>query len=216
MPRQNQGSVASSEKPIRPNQVGAIILAAGESSRLGKPKQLLELNHKSLVRRIADEAGDADCRPVIVVTGSASAEVQASIAGTGAVAVENRHWKRGIGTSIRTGVRYLGEAAPEIDAIVLLVCDQPAVDARMIRQLIALRDKTGKRIVASRYAETLGVPALFDRQCFHELLDLPDELGAKEIILSDPERVAELPFPDGAIDIDTVDDWKNLHNQARS
>ena len=99
---------------------------------------------------------------------------------------------------------------PDVDAIVLLVCDQPFVDAFRIKQLIALRVQTEKSIVASSYANTLGVPALFDRSCFRELLALDDESGAKAIILSNPERVAELPFPQGEIDIDTMEDWEEF------
>src|SRR5437763_12751430 len=100
--------------------------------------------------------------------------------------------------------------ANEVDAAMLLVCDQPFVDATVIKQLISLREKTAKQIVASSYANTLGVPALFDRSCFRELLALDDESGAKAIILSNPERVAELPFPQGEIDIDTMEDWEEF------
>ena len=92
----------------------------------------------------------------------------------------------------------------------LLVCDQPFVDAKTIEELIALRAKTEKTIVASSYSDTLGVPALFDRSCFQELLALNDASGAKAIILSNRERVAEFPFPQGKIDIDTVEDLEQL------
>jgi molybdenum cofactor cytidylyltransferase len=191
-------------------RVAAVILAAGESSRFGKPKQLLELNQKSLVRRIVDEARDADCSPVVVVTGDGRDEIKRQLAGTLAVTVDNENWKHGIGTSIRAGIRYLTGATPEIDAVVLLVCDQPLVDASMIRDLIALGEKTHKPIVSSRYAETVGVPALFNRMCFDELLALDGDSGAKAIILSNSDRIAELPFPDGAIDLDTIQDWENF------
>lgn len=84
------------------------------------------------------------------------------------------------------------------------------MDAQTIEQLIVLREKTKKAIVASSYSDTLGIPALFDRFCFAELLELDDERGAKPIILSNPERVAEFPFPRGKIDIDTVEDLKKV------
>ena len=106
------------------------------------------------------------------------------------------------------------DCTPGVGAIVLLVCDQPFVDAALIQQLIALRAQTKKAIVASSYSETLGVPALFDRSCFEELLALDDKRGAKAIILSNPERVTELPFPQGKIDIDTIEDWKNFETLA--
>ena len=92
----------------------------------------------------------------------------------------------------------------------LLVCDQPFADAGVIKGLIELRQKTNKSIVASAYAETLGVPAFFDHSCFEELLALSDDSGAKSIILRDRKRVAELRFPEGNIDIDTEEDYEKL------
>jgi molybdenum cofactor cytidylyltransferase len=197
-------------------KIAAIILAAGESFRFGKPKQLLQLNKKSLVRRIADEAHNAGCSPIIVVVGSARDEVESALAGTTATTVDNENWKRGIGTSIRTGIECITKTAEQVEGVVLLVCDQPLVDATTIRNLIAVRQNTGKAIVASGYAQTVGVPALFDRACFDELRALDSDSGAKLIILSDIKRVAELPFPDGAIDVDTLPDWENLGNPGQT
>ncbi|MGA7275703.1 MAG: nucleotidyltransferase family protein, partial [Candidatus Udaeobacter sp.] len=141
---------------------GAVIVAAGGSSRLGQPKQLLRFRGKSLVQHIVAAARQAGCSPVIVVIGSDSEKVTGELRSTNAVIVENENWQRGIGSSIRAGVQGLIDYAPEIDAIILLVCDQPGVNADTIRNLIKLREEMKKRIVASRYADTLGVPALFD------------------------------------------------------
>jgi molybdenum cofactor cytidylyltransferase len=96
----------------------------------------------------------------------------------------------------------------------LLTCDQPFLKTDTIERLIATREKTKKVIVASSYSETLGVPALFDRSCFQELLALDDETGAKAIILSNRERVVELLFPEGKIDIDTAADYEKLTAQS--
>jgi MobA-like NTP transferase domain len=86
-------------------------------------------------------------------------------------------------------------AGKDVDAIVLLVCDQPFVDDRVIKQLIVLHEKTRKPIVASSCANMLGVPALFERVCFRGLLSINDQRGAKSIILASRERVAEFSFP---------------------
>jgi molybdenum cofactor cytidylyltransferase len=99
---------------------------------------------------------------------------------------------------------------PAVEATVLLVCDQPAADARVIQRLIALRETSGKTIVASTYSDTLGVPALFTRSLFQELLSLDDKAGAKSIVLRNRERVVSLSFPEGEIDIDTWEDWEKL------
>ena len=197
------------------SKIGAVILAAGSSSRFEQPKQLITFRAKSLVRRVIDAALEAGCSPVVVVIGSESERIVGELQKTKAMSVENEDWQKGIGTSIRRGVQGLMNHASGSDAIVLLVCDQPFVNAQTIRNLINLRDQTKKTIVASRYADTMGVPALFDRSLFEELLSLGDEAGAKSIILRSPQRVAECEFPEGAVDIDTREDWEEF-NEAES
>jgi molybdenum cofactor cytidylyltransferase len=193
--------------------IGAVILAAGESSRLGQPKQLVHFRGKSLVRRAADAASEAGCSPITIVLGSDSKEIEDELAGTGVAIVKNENWRAGVGTSIRAGVQNSLSQASNLEAIVLLVCDQPFVDARVIKGLIELRQKTSKSIVASAYSGTLGVPALFDRSCFQELRALGNDVGAKSIILSKRERVAEFHFPEGTIDIDTTADLEKLQRE---
>jgi molybdenum cofactor cytidylyltransferase len=195
-------------------KIGAVILAAGESSRFGRPKQLVQFRGKSLVRRVVDAAKDANCSVIVVVLGSKREQIERELKETDAIVAENQNWRRGIGSSIRVGLESAVNQAPDIEAIVLLTCDQPFVKTDTIERLIAMREKTKKAIVASSYSETLGVPALFDRSCFQELLTLPDDSGAKSIILSNHERVAELLFPEGKIDIDTAADYKKLTAQS--
>jgi molybdenum cofactor cytidylyltransferase len=192
-------------------KIGAIILAAGESSRFGQPKQLLPFRGKTLVRTVIDAAREAGCSPVVVVIGSNCEKVQQALPHVNVVKVQNKNWQRGIGSSIRTGVQTLINQVPDVEAILLLVCDQPAVNARFIEHFIATREATKKNIVASSYADTVGVPALFDRSLFKELLSIGDEAGAKSIILQNPERVALFAFPEGAMDIDTREDWEKVN-----
>jgi len=204
------------------NEIAAVILAAGASSRFARPKQLVQFRGKSLLRRIVDAAAEAKCSPVVVVIGSETEKTREELAGTSAIAVQNKDWQRGIGASIRAGVQGAIDnptkvsKPPLLEAIVLLTCDQPFVEGQTIRELVALYEKTKKAIVASSYSDTLGVPALFDRSCFAELLALDDDSGAKPIILSKRERVAEFPFPEGRIDIDTVEDLELARRTQRS
>ena len=195
-------------------KIGAVILAAGESSRFGRPKQLVQFRGKSLVRRVVDAAKDANCSVIVVVLGSKREQIERELKETDAIVAENQNWRCGIGSSIRVGVESAVNQAPDIEAIVLLTCDQPFVKTDTIERLFVMREKTKKAIVASSYSETLGVPALFDRSCFQELLALDDETGAKAIILSNRERVAELLFPEGKIDIDTAADYEKLIAQS--
>lgn len=204
--------------------IGAVVLAAGGSSRLGQPKQLLKFRGETLVRRSVRAAAEAGCKPILVIvgdigdTGAAIKEslairdsrIASSSGQEGMVrptVIENVDWWHGIGTSIGRGLEQLPN---EVEAVVLLTCDQPFLDASIVRQLIATQEETGKPIVASSYANTLGVPALFHRSCFDALRALPDATGAKAFILSRPGEVASIPFARGGIDIDTPEDLRRL------
>jgi len=188
----------------------AVILAAGESSRFGQPKQLFQFQGKPLVRRVVDAASEAGCSQVIVVTGNAHDEVKHELRECNAIVIENEDWKAGIGTSIHAGVQYVIENTPDVDAMLLLVCDQPFVDCNVLSDLVAMHRETGKPVVASAYADTLGVPALFSCSIFPELLRLSGNSGAKAIILSNRARVAEFSFPRGNIDVDTIGDLESI------
>ena len=201
--------------------VGAVILAAGGSSRLGQPKQLLTFRGETLVGRAVRAADAAGCAPIVVVVGEIREEIERSLAirdsriasspgderVTAPTVVENAEWQSGIGTSIRRGLEQLPKST---EAAVLLTCDQPFLDAAIVRQLIAAHEETDNPIVASSYANTLGVPALFHRSCFGALLALPDDAGAKAFILSRRGEVASISFPRGEIDIDTPEDLERL------
>jgi molybdenum cofactor cytidylyltransferase len=190
--------------------VGAIILAAGGSSRFGQPKQLLVFRGESLVRRAVRAATEAGCARIAVVVGEQRDLIEIELHETPAFVIHNPKWERGLGTSICVGLQHLSTAHPKVDAAVLLTCDQPFVEARTISALMTMREDSGKPIVASRYANTLGVPALFDRSCFEALLALPDDSGAKALIESRGADVAEIAFEPGAIDIDTPADFQRL------
>lgn len=190
--------------------VGAVILAAGGSSRLGQPKQLLPFQGESLLRRAARSAVEAGCTCVTVVAGDARDRIEIELGGTPAIIVGNLEWQRGIGTSVRCGLRHLLSLRPDVDAVILLACDQPFLEAGVITSLIAWHESSGKPIVASSYAGTLGIPALFHRSCFESLLALPEDSGAKILIESRSADVAQMEFEQGAIDIDTPADFEGL------
>jgi molybdenum cofactor cytidylyltransferase len=183
--------------------VAALILAAGGSSRLGQPKQLISYRGETLVSRAIRTATDAGCAPIAVVLGGSGAEIARELQGTSALIVQNNDWELGLGTSIRAGVLSLLSSEPELDAIVLLTCDQPLLEPTTVSGLIAEQERSGKPIVASHYAATLGIPALFTRSVFGELLALPDDSGAKPLIAAHLTDVASVAFEDGALDIDT-------------
>ena len=192
-------------------RIGGVILAAGGSTRMGEPKQVLELQDEPLVHAAVRAAQEGGCDIVCVVTGNAREAVEAAVADLGPVLAHNETWRSGMGGSVRHGVRAVLPAS----AVVLLACDQPAVTAETIRSLIDAHDRTGQRIVASRYAGTLGVPAIFDQSCFGELCALAGDRGAKTLIQADLARVAMVDFPDGAHDLDSPDDFLAWRSRGR-
>lgn len=185
-------------------KTGAIILAAGGSSRLGTPKQFLVYHGKTLLVRAVEAA--KECSPVVVVTGRDTVRAEKDLADHDVTLVRNAQWERGIGSSIRLGVLYALEIAPDLDSLVLLVCDQLQVTSQLVKLLREIRESERKPMVACHYAGGPGAPALFARSLFSRLKDLPDESGAKVILAESPDDVATIPFPEGTLDIDTPAD----------
>jgi molybdenum cofactor cytidylyltransferase len=190
----------------KPPAVAAIVLAAGGSSRLGQPKQLVEVGGRSLVRRAADAAVVAGCRPVLVVVGAVVEAVAREIAGlrtAGVQAVECANWRDGMSASLRCGLRRLQSLpGPGPDAVVLLPCDQPALEPSVIGRLIAAWDGSTNGRVGCGYAGTVGSPALFGRSLFPALAALEGDRGARSLL----SGAAEVPWAAGANDVDTPQD----------
>ena len=191
-------------------KVGAVVLAAGGSVRFAKPKQLAIFRGETFVRRIVAAANDAECAPIVVAVGRDAAQITSELAGLPVSIAVHPNWSNGLGSSIAVGLKHALSIAANLDAAILLTCDQPFVNATALRQLIQLHLENGKPIVASAYAETLGIPALFYRTCFGDLLQLRGDSGAKEIILARRHDVTPFNFAAAAIDIDTAADYEKL------
>lgn len=189
-----------------------IILAAGASTRMGSPKLLLTYGSRSLLRHAAEVAAASVCRPILVVLGAYVNHLQSEIGGLPVRSVINEQWADGMGSSIQVGVRALKtyDRADNTGALVLMLCDQPCVTAAVITDLVTAYHSNGKGIIASEYAGTLGVPALFGRAYFAELARLSGAAGAKHIIAAHASDVVRVPFPEGTTDIDTPEDYRQL------
>ena len=194
--------------------VGAIVLAAGSSSRMGRPKQTLQYRGESLLRRAALNALGARCRPVIVVTGANAELSRRELEGLEVLEVFNPLWQTGMASSIGAGVEALISADPASDAAVLLLCDQPHVAADLISRLVDAYRTTGSPIVASAYGGDFGAPALFAKALFAELTQLEGAAGAKQVIKRHAAAAHFLPFPGGEVDVDTPDDYSRLTAQG--
>jgi molybdenum cofactor cytidylyltransferase len=194
------------------NNTGLIILAAGESSRLGNIKQLLPFNGKSLLQHVIDEAAEAGAQPIVVITGANANKVAASIAHNKVHIVTNENWQDGMASGIVAGVRQIISLGEGVKKIIVAVCDQPFVSSALFEQLDQTQNKIGKPIVASTYAGTVGTPALFSIEFFDNLLSLKGDEGAKKILKNNINDVATVDFLKGEIDIDTQKDYENLLN----
>ena len=192
------------------SSVGLIILAAGASARMGTPKQLLSYRGSSLLQHLAKEAIASECQPTVVVLGAYAEQIKLEISQLPVHVVENRQWTEGMSASIRAGIKALNASCQNLEAVVIVLCDQPFVSSHIINQLVETHRSTGKPIIASEYAETSGVPALFDKSLFLELTSLKGSEGAKQVIKKYTHQVFSIPFPAGAIDIDTPKDYQFL------
>jgi len=186
---------------------GIIILAAGGSTRMGVIKQLLPFNGKTLIQHAVDTAQGVLPQPVVVVTGARNDIFEPD---NSVYMTHNAAWQEGIASSIRSGLNAILKIEPGLDAVLFLVCDQPHISSGLLKDLIDAHEVGGKAIVASAYADTVGIPALFHKSFFGTLQQLKGDEGAKRIILQNPESVAVVDFPRGDIDIDTAADYQAL------
>ena len=191
--------------------VAAIILAAGESRRLGRPKQLLTCQGETLLNRAIRMAVEAGATPVLAVLGAHFDTVCVSIQSKTAIPVHNDRWRQGMGASIEAGMRALHVCAPEVTGVVLMGCDQPRLTADHLRaQLAAFESQDSPIIVASSYAGITGVPAVFPRDTFADLRELRGEKGARSVIERAPCPVVSIEFEGGEVDIDLPEDLVKL------
>lgn len=189
--------------------ISIILLAAGSSSRLGQSKQMLQVDGAPLLLRSAKAALACEAEDVIVILGANQQPHQDVIRELPVTIITNHYWKSGIGSSIKSGLNYLIRKSPETEAVILMVCDQPSLTPQHLRTVIESFRQSKVPIIASRYGDTLGVPALFARSFFTNLLMLRDEEGAKKIIEQFEEQVKPVEFPEGSLDIDTPEDYQN-------
>lgn len=189
---------------------GVIILAAGSSLRLGRPKQLLAYQNKSLIQHITAEALKAKLYPVVVVTGAGAEAVSAFLKEENVTMVYNEQWQQGMASGIVAGMAEILSLNKELQHILIAVCDQPFVSAKLFGKLIAKKAETGKEIIACAYADTVGTPVLFGRTYFETLRNLKGAEGAKGVVKMYRNDVSTVPFPQGSIDIDTEEDYKKL------
>ena len=193
--------------------VGLILLAAGGSSRLGHPKQLLLYQGRTLLRHAAETALASACRPIIVVLGAQADYLRPELTGLEVSVTNNPEWEQGMGSSVRAGLATLEGSAPDLDGVVLMLCDQPLLSPASLNALVQSHLDSGSPLVVSEYGGTRGVPAFFSPALFPELRALRDAQGAKAIIAAHASEAVALTLPAGVWDVDTAEDYERLRSQ---
>ena len=191
--------------------VHALILAAGGSRRLGRPKQLLRWQGRTLLERAVDCARRVVPGRVIVVLGAEAALIRATLNEDRIETVQNGAWHEGIASSISVGIEALPASA---EAVLILLCDQPLVDSAHLAAMLDAWRNEPNRIVASQYNSTCGVPALFPAMYFERLKALTGDKGAQPLLVEFDRNVAKIPFTRAALDIDTRSDFERLTGQV--
>ena len=205
-----------------PDMLPAILLAAGASTRLGQPKQLLRVHSsfenetdttekETLLDRTLRVTLAAHYDPVFIVLGAHAEMIQNTAQLVGGTILHNPNWQEGMASSIRCGMVAVAQHAPDATGLLLLVCDQPALTREHLQALLTAHRTAPEKIIVSRYAEQpgskiLGVPILAPRSIFPELAALAGDRGAREILRSGKYGIVEIPFPLGAWDIDSPED----------
>lgn len=189
---------------------GILILAAGSSSRMGKPKQLLAFDGTTLLAHVAKIARNSKLHPVVVVLGANEELIKNSLDVSQLIVVTNENWQEGMASSIVKGITFIKEKYPEVDGIIIAVGDQPHINETQLHQLLEAQNKMGLPIAACSYAGVIGTPALFHQTVFPELMTLKGDVGAKKIIEKRIQDVVTINFDKGIIDIDTEKEYQDL------
>jgi molybdenum cofactor cytidylyltransferase len=196
-------------------QCGIIILAAGESKRLGNPKQLLSFDGNTLLACVANTACESMMCPVIAVLGAHAEKIRPTLNIPGLNVVNNENWQEGMASSLRTGLTSMMELYPQVDGIIILVCDQPYLSHDLIKALIEAQRDAGLPAAAAAYNGKLGTPVLFHKSLFSALLLLSGDTGARKMLERMRKNVVEVDFEMGDVDIDTQADYERLLNKDK-
>lgn len=186
-----------------------VLLAAGASRRLSRPKQLLEVAGEPLIRRMARVAIEARLFPSVVVLGSHSAQIRAVLADVPLQLVENPAWEEGMASSLRAGIAAVLQQSPHAHGAIVMLVDQPHVTATHLASIQQAHHASGCSIVATRYDDHSGPPAYFSREHFPVLQSLRGDVGARVLLRAFDTH--SVPAPPGmSIDLDTAADAARL------
>jgi molybdenum cofactor cytidylyltransferase len=190
--------------------IGAVILAAGTSSRLGQPKQLLPFRGQPLLQHLLDQTRPLPFSSRVLVLGAYAKDICQAIEPGAWTTVINADWAAGMSGSLRLGVEESLKQNPATEHLLFLVSDQPFVSESFLRELIQKHIDSQSPITASEYGGSTGVPAVFSKTYFAELMALSGDQGARKLLKAHADAVQHISFEDGSFDVDTLEDVERL------
>ncbi|MBT8289854.1 MAG: nucleotidyltransferase family protein [Muriicola sp.] len=198
-------------------KIATLILAAGSSSRMGRTKQLLPWGNSTLLGNAVSTAHESGLEEVLVVLGAKANTIKATLDSMPCQFTVNSDWEEGLGSSIRTGVSHILSSASFPDGILIMLADQPFVNADYLKKLIYHFENGDGGIICSNYGKKLGVPAIFGRKYFTKLQGLGGDEGAGGIIKTHRGDSYSLDAGNIVMDLDTHEDYislKSLNTQS--
>ncbi len=195
--------------------IGIIILAAGASSRMGLPKQLMLVEGKTMIKRIVEETLETPCHPIVCVLGANKELLKQELKNIPMTLIDNPQWQKGMASSMKMGLVGSFMTQKEIDAVIFITSDMPMVSEHLLKEMIKKAEESPDiSVVACEYFKNneriIGIPVLFKRHLFNEILELEGDEGAKKLVLKNQKNTALVNFPYGNIDIDTIQEYKNF------
>lgn len=194
------------------NKIAIIVLAAGNSKRMGESKQLLPWGNSTLLGSVITNVLTANASPIFVVLGAYKNEIKEKINLSKTIVLSNENWQNGLGSSIALATYEIDKKYPEIDAILFVLADQPFISSNHLNVMIEHHNKVKEVIIMTKKGNYRGVPVLFPRKFFSELIELSNDEGAKQIINKNKNQVIEVLTDDDITDIDTFEIYETLHN----
>jgi CTP:molybdopterin cytidylyltransferase MocA len=189
--------------PVEPVGLHAAILAAGPSTRFGSPKQLVRLDGGLVLHKAVANAASVAGHSVMVVLGAHAREVAPALRLSSASVVVNRDWTEGLASTIRAAVRSV---PPRCEGLLLLLADQAAVSVEDLRRLFAAWRRHPVLIAAALHGGASGLPAIFPRWAFTDLLELRGDRDATQVLRRNADRLVRVPMPNAGLALDTPED----------
>ncbi|MFV8281283.1 nucleotidyltransferase family protein [Christiangramia marina] len=199
------------------SNIAVLILAAGSSKRLGKPKQLVKFKNKTLLQHSIDVSEALDLSEKIIVLGANEEKILNEVDLKNHKLLINSNWQKGMSTSLKKGLEEIRNLHPTIEHVLVLLSDQPFISELVLQELIDKHLTANCLASFSQYQEIPGVPAIFSREIFPDLMRIEGDRGARDLIKNGFTNYQLVSFEKGIVDIDTEKDLqflKKLEHEA--